>query len=204
MRREAGPVLIAHSSAVARWTAHMNGVNPPAALRDWLTDRASLTAKLSAGAGRFRVQRLHQRRGICLADEAALIGLPRPRQVIERDVLLLCGGRPLVYAHTVVPLAATASQWPLFGALGERSLGTTLFGDPGVVRGALQYARLRPGHPLLQRARAAVASGAADGVLFARRCLYRRKGGLLLVTEVFLPHIALLELPAGNRDVLRE
>ncbi len=164
-------------------------------LRDWLTDRASLTAKLTARATRFRVQRLHQRRGICLADEAALIGLARPRQAIERDVLLLCDGRPLVYAHTVVPLAATASQWPLFGALGERSLGTTLFGDPCVVRGALHYARLRAGHPLLQRARAAAGIDAADGALFARRCLYRRKGGLLLVTEVFLPHIAMLNLP---------
>lgn len=197
MRREAGPVLITHSGAVARWTAHVNGVNPPAALRDWLIDGGSLTAKLTAAASLFRVQRLHQRRGICVADEAALIGLPRPRQVVERDVLLLCDGRPLVYAHTVVPLTATASQWPLFGALGERSLGSTLFGDPCVVRGALQYARLRAGHPLRQRTRAAVAGGEADGVLFARRCLYRRKGGLLLVTEVFLPRIALLGLPAG-------
>lgn len=189
---------MAHATAVARWTAHVNGVNPPAALRDWLTDRASLTAKLTARASRFRVQRLHQRRAICLADEAALIGLARPRQAIERDVLLLCDGQPLVYAHTVVPLAATASQWPLFSALGERSLGTTLFGDPCVVRGALHYARLRAGHPLLQRARAAAGIDAANGALFARRCLYRRKGGLLLVTEVFLPRIAMLNLPEKN------
>ena len=183
-----------HSTAVARWPAHVNGVNPPAALRDWLTDRGSLTAKLTARATCFRVQRLHQRCGICLTDEAALIGLVRPRRVIERDVLLLCDGRPLVYAHTVVPLAATASQWPLFSALGERSLGTTLFGDPCVSRGALHYARLRAGHPLLQRARAAAGLDEADGALFARRCLYRRKGGLLLVTEVFLPRIAMLDL----------
>ena len=195
---------VAHSTALARWTAHVNGVNPPAALRDWLTDRASLTAKLTACARLFRVQRLHQRRGICLADEAALIGLPRPRQVIERDVLLLCDGRPLVYAHTVVPLAATASQWPLFSALGERSLGSTLFGDPGVMRGALHYARLRAGHPLLQRARAAAGVGEADGALFARRCLYRRKGGLLLVTEVFLPRIVALQLPAKRPAALLE
>jgi chorismate--pyruvate lyase len=195
---------VAHSITLARWTAHVNGVNPPAALRDWLTDRASLTAKLTARATRFRVQRLHQRRGMCLADEAALIGLSRPRQVIERDVLLLCDGRPLVYAHTVVPLAATASQWPLFSALGERSLGSTLFGDPCVVRGALQYARLRPGHPLLQRVRAAAGTLGADRVLFARRCLYRRKGGLLLVTEVFLPCIVTLPLPAKRPAALLE
>jgi chorismate--pyruvate lyase len=188
---------MAHTIAFARWIAHVNGVNPPAALRDWLTDRASLTAKLTARATRFRVQRLHQRRGICLADECGPIGMPRPRQVIERDVLLVCDGQALVYAHTVVPMAATASQWPLFSALGERSLGSTLFGDPCVVRGALQYARLRPDHPLLQRARAAAAVVEADGALFARRCLYRRKGGLLLVTEVFLPHIAAMN--AGRK-----
>lgn len=189
-------------SAIGHWGAHVNGVNPSPALRVWLTDRASLTAKLVARCERFRVQRLAQRRAVCLFDECAAIGLPQPRKVFEREVLLQCDGRPMVFAHTIVPLDATATQWPLFRSLGERSLGTTLFGDPIVMRGVLEYARLHAGHPLVRRASAAIdvaSQGATEGAagllsapLFARRCLYRRKGGVLLVTELFLPSIATL------------
>jgi chorismate--pyruvate lyase len=182
----------------ARWLAHPDGVRAPAPLHDWLTTEGSLTARLVAHSTRFRVQKLRQGRGACLADEAAAIGLPRARRVLEREVLLRCDGAPVVYGHTVVPLEATASDWPLFSALGERSLGTTLFYDPLVARGRLEFARIRPGHPLLARVRGALAAHdvpfAADAAYFARRCLYRRRQGLLLVTEVFLP--ALLTLPA--------
>jgi chorismate--pyruvate lyase len=111
--------------------------------------------------------------------------------VIERDVLLQCDGQSIVFAHTIVPLKANATQWPLFRSLGERSLGTTLFGDPIVVRGALEYARLHASHPLVRRACVALGTP-LQAPLLARRCLYRRRGAVLLVTELFLPGIAAL------------
>lgn len=198
----------------ARWVSHPNGVNPSPEMRGWLTDRVSLTVKLLARSRHFRVQRLRQSRGMSLRDEFALLGLPRPLQVQEREVLLRCDDRPVVFAHTIVPLHATASDWPFFSALGERSLGSTLFGDPLVRRGALQYARLRPEHPLVQRAAAALGATHLAGPLYARRCLFRRKTGCLLVTEIFLPSIAgvsmlrpgladmqmACEVPAETRD----
>lgn len=177
----------------ARWLAHPDGVHAPAPMRDWLTTEGSLTARLVASSNSFRVQKLRQAGNVCLADEAGAIGLPRPLRVWEREVLLRCDGRPVVYGHTVVPLTATASDWPLFSALGERSLGTTLFYDPLVERGQLAFARIRPGHPLRARVRAALLESdvpfAADADYFARRCVYRRRQGLLLVTEVFLPAV---------------
>jgi len=175
--------------AVAKWVDHVNGVNAPQEMRHWLTDRVSLTVKLITHSKRFRVQRLAQQRGLCLADEFSVLGLRRSNCVQEREVLLRCDAIPVVFAHTVVPLTANATDWPFFSSLGERSLGTTLFGDPLVVRGALQYARLPARHPLLARACAAVGNGLADHPLFARRCLFKRKNGVLLVTEVFLPAI---------------
>ena len=188
----------------ARWLAHPEGTGAGAAMRDWLVTPGSLTARLVAHSRRFRVQKLRQAQGLCLADEAAAIGLARPGRVWEREVLLRCDGRPAVYGHTVVPLTATASDWPLFSALGERSLGSTLFRDPLVARGRLQYARLRPGHPLVARVRAALGpdagsgEGAAESVYYARRCVYRRRQGLLLVTEVFLPAVLNLAAVATN------
>ncbi|HEY1228494.1 MAG TPA: chorismate lyase [Ramlibacter sp.] len=182
----------------ARWLAHPDGAGASAAMRDWLTTPGSLTARLIAHSRQFRVQKLRQAGNLCLADEAAAIGLARPERVLEREVLLRCDGAPVVYGHTVVPLSATAHDWPLFSALGERSLGTTLFYDPRVKRGQLEFARIRPGHPLLARVQAALAREGlglqSDTVYYARRCVYRRRQGLLLVTEVFLP--AVLNLAA--------
>ena len=166
----------------------MNALAAPGPLRAWLTADGSLTARLLAHSEAFRVQRLHQRTALCLKDEARKIGMARPGRVWEREVLLRCDGAPVVFAHTVVPMSATASDWPLFNALGERSLGSTLFHDPLVRRGELEFARLGAGHPLMQRALAALGE-AGPGVLYARRCLYRRRQGTLLVTEVFLPPV---------------
>lgn len=197
--------MSAHS--IALWHRHVNAVNPTAGMRDWLADNASLTQKLIARSTHFRVHRLRQERAPCLADEFAAVGLPRRICVQQREVLLQCDGRAVVYAHTIVPLTATISDWPFFSSLGERSLGTTLFGDPRVEQGKLQFARLAEQHPLVRRAQDALGGTALELPLFARRCLYRRGNGVLLVTELFLPAIAELALPAGvriGRPVLNE
>lgn len=182
--------MTGQSLRLAQWHRHVNAVNAPPALRHWLTGGGSLTAKLKAHSGAFRVQRLHQDTARCLNDEAAVIGLHRRSRVWEREVLLRCDNTPVVFGHTVVPMAANASDWPLFSALGERSLGSTLFGDPQVRRGELAFARLRASHPLARRARAAVGGAwREEQILYARRCLYQRHNGLLLVTEVFMPTV---------------
>ena len=182
-----------------QWQPHVLAVNAPSAYVPWLTEAGSLTARLKAHSDSFRVQCLHQRTAICLSDEAVAIGMHQRGRVWEREVLLRCDNTPAVFAHTVVPMSATASDWPLFSALGERSLGTTLFGDPLVRRGVLEFARLRKGHPLAQRARAALGADVYDAhILYARRCLYQRRQGTLLVTEVFLP--AVLELITTSKN----
>ncbi|ELX10784.1 chorismate--pyruvate lyase UbiC [Janthinobacterium sp. HH01] len=188
-----------------QWQPHVLALNAPPAYRQWLTADGSLTAKLKAHSDSFRVQCLHQTTARCLTDEAAAIGMHRPGRVWEREVLLRCDNTPVVFAHTVVPMSATATDWPLFSALGERSLGTTLFGDPQVRRSVLEFARLREGHPLAQRARRALQleqgrDGPQELILYARRCLYRRRQGTLLVTEVFLPSVLELKLITTNRS----
>jgi chorismate--pyruvate lyase len=184
---------------MAAWHGHVSPVRAGATLHGWLTTPGSLTAKLVAHSRQFRVHKLHQSVRPCLRDEAPLLGLPGPRKTWEREVLLVCDGRPVVFAHTAVPLSATAADWPLFSTLGERSLGTTLFGDPLVVRGALQFAHLPASHPLHARAARALHGDLTSRPLYARRCLYRRNRGVLLVTEVFLPGIAALTPPHPDK-----
>ncbi len=189
--------------AVATWRSHIGCTVAPHDLRHWLTDRVSLTVKLVAHSASFRVQRLAQQTGLCLADEHDAIGLARRTCVQERDVLLVCDGVPVVFAHTVVPLQADASDWPFFSSLGERSLGTTLFGDPLVRRGQLQFGRLPGNHPLALRACGATGMAPLQRPLLARRCLFRRQHGVLLVTEVFLPAIADLTLNRASLSLCR-
>ena len=179
----------------ALWHPHVNRLNAPAGVAGWLTAPGSLTARLTARSSAFRVQRLHQRLARCLLDEAGALGLVRPGRVWEREVLLRCDDAPVVFAHTVVRLGAIAADWPRFNGLGERSLGSTLFHDPLVQRGALEFARLRRGHPLMRRAIAALGDAHQNPILYARRCVYHRRQGSLLVTEVFLPSVLDLQAP---------
>jgi chorismate--pyruvate lyase len=183
---------------VNRWLGHLAAVHAAPALRVWLASPGSLTARLRAHCERLDVRLLRQGSAVCLADQAAGIGLARPVHVLEREVLLICDGLPVVYAQTVVPAGRSGADWPFFNGLGCRSLGSALFHDPRIARGALQHARLSARHPLMQRALAAqapiteAAPLAPTAMLHARRCLYRRRRGVLLVTELFLPAIAQL------------
>jgi chorismate--pyruvate lyase len=181
---------------VNRWLGHAAAVHAAPALRDWLLAPGSLTERLRAHCLRFDVRLLRQGAAACLADQASALNLARPIRVTEREVLLVCDGLPVVYAQTVVPAGCSRADWPFFKALGSRSLGSALFRDPAITRGALQHARLSARHPLAQRALAALSSGELPSnqpaMLHARRCLYRRRRGLLLVTELFLPAIAQL------------
>jgi chorismate--pyruvate lyase len=176
-----------YHSACANWRPQIARYAASRGMRDWLTNRASLTARLTACSDDFRVERLQQHIAPCLADEAGVLGLHGRIQVVERDVLLRCDGVAVVYAHTVLPLSANASHWPLFAALGNRSLGTTLFNDPLVTRGPLYFARLKASHPLLRRIATLKLPGDHVSSLLARRSMFTRHGSSLLVTEVFLP-----------------
>jgi len=176
---------------VNRWLTHLPPGSAPPLLRPWLLEAGSLTARLRAHSRHFEVRLLRQSHGVCQPDQAAAIGLSRAARVREREVLLCCDGEPVVYAHTVTALSG-AADWPFFQRLGQRSLGTALFSDPLIARGCLQHARLHARHALARRAAAAAPACSNERVLHARRCLYRRHRGLLLVTELFLPTLARL------------
>jgi len=198
-------IAVRTAPRLARWHDHINHIQVPKQLKHWLTDTGSLTAKLIAHSNEFRVQRICQKNDFCWPDEFRQIGLNKPGIVHAREVLLRCDGQPAVYAHTILPMNSTALQWPLFRTLGNKSLGSTLFGDPQVIRGPIRYARLQPNHPAMQRARNLTKHefGLEDQphlnqYLFARRSLFYRRGGVMLVTELFLPPITKLTLKKSN------
>lgn len=187
-----------HFSAIANWHSHIHKHAVSAEMHDWLTNPKSLTLRLAARCERFRVQRLQQQIAPCLYDEFHAIGLPTRTKAMERNVLLRCDEAPVVYAHTVLPLSATGTQWPLFATLGHKSLGSILFQDPQITRGRLEYAQLHVTHPLMRRIFNLRLVKAGTNSLFARRSLFTRRGSSLLVTEVFLPALSTLRPARHN------
>lgn len=168
----------------AHWRQHCSPVWSKQSA-DWLKTRGSLTVRLQATHGGFRVEVRRQGTGTVLADEARAMGVRVQTQVRLRQVTLWAGDRPRVVAHTAVRWLGLQSDWPFWRQLGSRSLGTVLFRDRRVQRSPLQFAKLPSRHVLARQA--AQASG-HSGPWLARRALYKRASGRtpLMVTEVFL------------------
>ena len=122
-------------------------------LRRWLTDRGSLTARLERHAGPIKVKVLFQGLRRVNLDEAFLFESPAAR-VLVREVLLLRGTKPLVFAHTVVEPGALRGAWRSVTGLGTRPLGAALFADPRIARFPLHQKKLPLSHPLHRRAAA--------------------------------------------------
>lgn len=173
----------------AQWFSHSNGVNAPASMRHWLTDPGSMTRKLKAHSREFAVRHLFQGVGRCSKEQSSALGVTGRRRLIQREVILLCDNRPVIYAQSSVLSDAMRRDWPFLQALGNVPLGEKLFTDAKVRRQQLQYARLHGSHPMVRRAADALGQPAIAQTLFARRSVFCRGAGAILVTEIFLPAI---------------
>ena len=158
----------------------------PAGYRRWLVGPGSLTRRIRARCSAFEVRVVSQGLGRASREETFLGG-SRARAMIVRDVLLCCGGIPVVFAHSVMRHHDVRGPWRFLGRLGSRPLGEALFANPVVRRGPLRFRRLGA-HDAL-RARIAAALGPHAPAHWARRSLFVLRGSPILVTEVFLPEI---------------
>ncbi len=158
-------------------------------MRRWLTDSGSLTARLQRHGGAIRVRVLFQGLRHANRDEAFLFRSPFAT-VMVREVLLLRGAKPLVFAHTVFAAGSLRGAWRGIAGLGTRPLGAALFADPRIARFPLRQKKLPRSHPLYRRAAAQLKHPPAE--LWARRSIFAAGKSPILVSEVFLP--AILEL----------
>jgi len=174
--------------ATPHWSTTLLGTHD---WRDWLSNHGSLTRRLRQRCPDFRVRRLRQNIDLPHPDERTPLDLRPGQRALIREVLLDCGETPLVFAHTVVPLASLHGPWQALTGLGNRPLGEALFANPRVARHPLEYRRVDPRHPLHRAACRSTRTNYPS--LWARRSLFALEGHPLLVNEVFLP--AVLDLP---------
>jgi len=105
-----------------------------------------------------------------------------------REVLLYGNGRPVVFAHSVLPRRSLQGEWRSLGRLGNKPLGAVLFANPKVKRTPLSYKKLTANHDLYQAA-LRYAAGRPE-YLWARRSIFSLNCASILVTEVFLPGLS--------------
>jgi chorismate--pyruvate lyase len=164
----------------------------PRNLRAWLLDTASLTLRLQQLCpGRFRVRLLSQSWGRPFGDEVVALGMKSGSLALIRQVQLLCGDDPWVYARTVIPVSSLRGRLQRLAHLGSRPLGGMLFADPGMQRGGVELARLRTGQAMHAAATFHLAPPPVE--IWGRRTVFRLADKPLLVSEIFLP-----EFPAGS------
>lgn len=167
------------------WLAHPHSLQR--SLRPWLIDRGSLTQRLKAHCATFRVVPLATGLARPNADEHAILGLMPGTRAYVREVLLLCDGVPVVFAHSVLPLTGLRGGWNGITQLGSRPLGEALFSDHRILRQPLAFCHLRPGHPLFRTIEQQHPLNVSE--LWARRSVFNLNRHPLLVTEIFLPAI---------------
>jgi len=180
----------------ARWqpARRVQRCKIPAGLAGWLLDTASLTLRLQRLCpGKFRVRVLSQQWGVPAIDEAQLLGMRPGSLAIIRQVQLLCGKKPLVYARSVIPATSLRGRLRRLSHLGTRPLGGMLFSDPGMRRGKVELACIKKRQSLHRSATRKLKKRPKK--VWGRRAVFRISGRPLLVSEVFLPDFPAAEGP---------
>ncbi len=167
----------------------------PQPTRAWLLDEGSLTERLSS-LGDFRVQRLYQGWQRPLASERRLLSQPPRRIALVREVLLLLGDIPVVFARSVFPVTSLTGELTHLRQLQNSSLGAILFNHPSMRRSPFEVARLNGDSGYLPAAQR------QSSPAWGRRSRFQITGKDLMVSEVFLEHFSPwpLRLPAQRRQ----
>ena len=167
----------------------LNRAEIPEKYRPWLLDRSSLTERVIQHCrGGFRVRLLGQQRARPLPGEAAALGIRPGTRALVRQVQLMCGDTPWVYARTIVPPRTLARKAHRFTRLGARSLGAMLFADSSTERGEVEVTCLIPTDALFRLAARDLCR--RPPAIWGRRSLFHLGGKPLLVCEFFMPAIA--------------
>jgi chorismate--pyruvate lyase len=154
----------------------------PAASKLWLLDSGSLTQRLIAASNNhFRVQLLSQQWQRPRLSERRLLDMGHRDMAIVREVALLCGGLPWVFARSVIPHASLAGPLNHLRTLSSSPLGAMLFRDPSMRRTPFQLTEIAGDSDQIP------AALQQPQKLWGRRSRFELQGKALMVSELFLP-----------------
>ena len=121
--------------------------------------------------------------------ERRRLGLADREYAFLREVALVCNGEIWVIARSIIPRRSLVGSCKHLSSLGNRPLGATLFKDPTLSRTLFEVCQLQvkqlPDFPWdTQKAQ--------EACFWGRRSVFRLRGQVLLVSEIFLPECPIL------------
>ena len=176
---------ISHFARELRWFVRPRQpwhLHPSTALRSWLLDSGSLTAKLlKLSQGEFKVQVLRQVHARASRSEALALGIGFNELCLVREVILRGHNQPWVFARSVLPLSSLTGSLRHLRKQGTRPLGAFLFSQPHLKRSPIALALISGHHAYLPQALEVA------NPVWGRRSIFSIDNKPLLVSEVFLP-----------------
>ncbi len=136
----------------------------PSALKPWLDDGQSLTAKLKHKFSDFSVRVVSQTKSIPHKNELHVLEFND--ECVIREVELLGNTQVVVFARSVIPVNQDTQD---LLSIGSKPLGEILFNDPKIQRGKLQITH--------------------TGSTWGRRSTFNIGSTKLLVSEFFLENL---------------
>ncbi len=155
-------------------------------LNDWLFDSSSLTQRLKDKFSRFEVTVLSEKR-IQLSDDSRMVLDCDAHQAFVREVLLVCDGKPAVYAQSVIPDSSLENGLSSLTSLGTKPLGEVIFNNEEMIRLPIQAAAFSADSQLVRSLIALKVLAEPQETLWGRRSVFRIHNQPISVTEVFLP-----------------
>ncbi|VAW59932.1 Chorismate--pyruvate lyase [hydrothermal vent metagenome] len=156
-----------------------------AEIKKWLFDSSSLTTRLISHCDKiFSVKVLSVSRATPTPDEIKALNLKPRSQAIIRQVLLLCGDQPVVYARTIIPVSSMRGSLRGIVLLGNKSLGAVLFADKEMQRKPMQVTSVKAQHKFQRWMQYT-----GEKTVWGRRSVFVLKKQNLLVSEFFLPEL---------------
>ena len=156
----------------------------PEPWRDWLFYSGSLTERLKqVFKNDFSVEIIKNGTFIPTPSEQKFLGHVSKAACV-REVLLVCDGKPKVFARSILPHSSLVGSNKELLHIGSRPLGDFLFNHPGMKRGPFEVAELpakQLNHHLNQFY--------TDEMVWGRRSLFFLHDKPISVCEVFLPEL---------------
>lgn len=154
---------------------------PCSTVYSWLIERASLTARLQyLASGNFQVHVICEGWAKPTHEEQRALNMPAREYAWIREVMLRGNAEDWVQARSILPRRSLIGVGKRLTRLGNRSLGSLLFRDPGLKRGAISIATIKP--------------SLAHKPYWARRSRLTLRNHSVLVAEAFLPALFAAEL----------
>ncbi|OGT31753.1 MAG: hypothetical protein A3E87_02095 [Gammaproteobacteria bacterium RIFCSPHIGHO2_12_FULL_35_23] len=171
------------------WQSTLSSTHISEPLREWLTNKGSLTKRLQeVDAEHFSINLLSEAWKPIEQEEQSLLKVTQDELVKIRQVYLCCFNQPWVFGKTLISEKLANNPELNLNKLGNNSIGSLLFAKKAV-RSEFEFCLLSAKDILYQQAIMNLTVKCEN--LWTRRSVFTLYNQSILIYEVFLPDLVL-------------